>query len=278
MNTKLSRAVSVTFVTLMCVLALSMGVASQARAAGKPPGLRPAPAAMTWLKDAQIAPRVYAYPSSFDLRDLGKVSPVRNQNPWGTCWAFAALGSLESNLLPAETWDFSEDNLVYYSGFDGATDYYQGGNSYMAAAYLTRWSGPFTEAQDPYNDGSHPQPSALVAQKHVQDVVFLPTRSSDLDNNDIKYALTTWGGVYMSMYFDERPAYWNTGTDSYYYNGSNVGNHGILVVGWDDDYPASKFADHAPRQRRLPRQEQLGRLLRRRGLLLDVLLRHSRRP
>ncbi|HQK25743.1 MAG TPA: C1 family peptidase, partial [Synergistaceae bacterium] len=37
-------------------------------------------------------------PVSFDLRTRGGVSPVRDQSAWGTCWTFAALGSLESFL------------------------------------------------------------------------------------------------------------------------------------------------------------------------------------
>jgi C1A family cysteine protease len=257
MRTKLSRRVAVAATTLACVLAVSLGAVGQARAAGRAPGLRPAPAALPWLDGAQISPRVFAYPSSFDLRTLGKVSPVKNQGSYGTCWAFAALGSLESNLLPAETWDFSEDNLVWFSGFDGShtnAAYRIGGNSYMAAAYLTRWSGPFTELQDPYPASSdystnHPDPSTMTVQKHVQDVVFLPPRTSYADNDDIKYALTTWGGVYLSMYYGG--SYLNGGTDSYYYDGSDhnakdpsadAPNHGILVVGWDDDYPAGNFS------------------------------------
>ena len=57
-------------------------------------------------------------PATYDLRTLGRVTSVKDQNPYGTCWSFASLGSLESCLLPGETWDFSEDNMVLTSGFD----------------------------------------------------------------------------------------------------------------------------------------------------------------
>ena len=40
------------------------------------------------------------FPSSYDLRDRGRVSPIGKQDNHGTCWVFAAMGSLESNLLP----------------------------------------------------------------------------------------------------------------------------------------------------------------------------------
>src|SRR4030042_623557 len=44
-------------------------------------------------------------PSAWDWRDLAHlgVTPVKNQGPWGTCWAFAATGCLESQALLDES-------------------------------------------------------------------------------------------------------------------------------------------------------------------------------
>ena len=81
-------------------------------------------------------------------RDAGKLSLIRDQGGYGTCWAFASLASLESSLLPAAPTDYSENNMAHRSGF--ALGYDSGGNSFMAAAYLLRWDGPVTEADDPY--------------------------------------------------------------------------------------------------------------------------------
>ena len=41
-------------------------------------------------------------PSSYDLRTLGRVTPVRNQGGCGSCWAFGTMASLESALMPTE--------------------------------------------------------------------------------------------------------------------------------------------------------------------------------
>ena len=40
-----------------------------------------------------------ALPTKYDSRDYGNVSPVRDQNPFGTCWAFATIAAMESSLL-----------------------------------------------------------------------------------------------------------------------------------------------------------------------------------
>ena len=39
------------------------------------------------------------FPVRFDLRDQGVVTPVKQQNPWGSCWAFAATAATETSIL-----------------------------------------------------------------------------------------------------------------------------------------------------------------------------------
>jgi C1A family cysteine protease len=181
-------------------------------------------------------------PSRYDLRDLGKVTPVRNQGNCGSCWSFATMGSVESNLLPGERWNFSENNLKNNAGWDwGHCD---GGNATMATAYLARWGGAISESDDPYNTSSAVSPTALTVRKHIQEVVIIPARSGSLDNDNIKQAIMNYGAMYISYYHND--AYYKSATRGYYYSGSSSSNHAVTIVGWDDDFPSSSFPVSPP--------------------------------
>ena len=189
------------------------------------------------------------YPSSYDLRSTGKLTPVKNQGNTGDCWTFGTIGSLESNLLPVENDDFSENNMknVLNSNSPVGFDLDDGGTYDMALAYLAGWEGPVYESQDPYSDSSvYSSNEILNPVKHVQDVLMLPSRANSLDNNYIKWALMNYGAVGTYMYMDESSKYYNSATYSYYYNGAGGINHALDIVGWDDNYDKNNFDIAAP--------------------------------
>ncbi len=182
-----------------------------------------------------------ALPASYDLRAVGKVTPVRDQGTLGTCWAFATLGSVESCLLPGETRDFSEDHMVLSGGWSTSTAMYsRGGTEELAAAYLLRWGGPVNESDDPYGDGY--TRSSLLARKNVMHFEWLPGRTYSGYITRIKGAVSQYGGVYATLHMDTSAAYYNATTHAYYCNSSVAINHAVVVVGWDDNYPAANFA------------------------------------
>lgn len=183
-------------------------------------------------------------PSQYDLRQYDRVTPVKDQGLAGTCWAFASFGSLESCLLPKETWDFSENNLKNLmsdhcpDGYDRRPD--EGGNQFMSTAYLTRWTGPVTEAQDPYDPYAGGNCEEFAPAKHVQQVVYIPDRKNTLDNNNIKEAVMKYGAVFTTFFYGD--SYYNPAQASYYYSGSDYSNHAVAIVGWNDKYDRKKFS------------------------------------
>lgn len=188
-------------------------------------------------------------PPVYDLRKEGKVTAAKNQGRDGSCWAFSTIASLESYILGKErkSYDFSENNMKnlvsssYPQGFDLTP--YEGGNALISTAYLSRWSGPVNEFQDPYNDSSTYSPSGLPVQKHIQEALFPPGRTGALDNEVLKRALLEYGAVYSTMYWNL--AYYQGKNHTYRYTGSTSVNHAVTIVGWNDSFDRNLFA-HVP--------------------------------
>ena len=204
-------------------------------------GLIPSPLDLSHLKGTFPfeGPMLLGFPVAYDLRTQGKLSPVRYQGGCGSCWAFATYSSLESNLLPSEPLDFSEDNLINTHGFD--LDPCIGGNADMSTAYLSRWDGPISEADDPYDLAS---PPGLPERKHIQEVLIIPDRTGPLDNDNLKQAVMTYGAIYTGMYWGDGS--YHSGNYAYYYSGGSLSNHAVAIVGWDDNFDRNKFLTLPP--------------------------------
>jgi C1A family cysteine protease len=186
---------------------------------------------------------VDSYPTTYDLRTLNKLTSVKNQGSCGSCWTFGTYASLESYGKPANNWNFSEQDLNATHGFDPPVC--QGGNYFMSTAYLGRWSGPLSESDVPYPYGVGISEAAVYSpQKHVQQAVFLPQRSTYLDNDTIKYFVKTYGALGINFYYSS--AYMDATDTNYYCYTTTSTNHAVAVVGWDDNYSMYNFKDTPP--------------------------------
>ena len=112
-------------------------------------------------------------PEYYDLRDKGVITSVKDQTPFGTCWAFAAISSCEGSILSelgmttdefAEKYgmemDLSEKHLAYFANNHlPSTD--DGGRSDQAGEGCYRYDGS-EEAADIMNKGGTPEIAVSV--------------------------------------------------------------------------------------------------------------------
>ncbi len=123
-------------------------------------------------------------PSKYDQRDKGIVTPVKYQNPWGTCWSFGSTGAAETSILTllgttvsgykqtyGEELDLSERHLAWFALHpvtDAETDtqigegyrlsnstrdddvFDNGGRAVMAASLYSTGVGPVKESGKDY--------------------------------------------------------------------------------------------------------------------------------
>ena len=213
---------------------------------------------------AAYGSRETAFPSSYDSRKEGLVTSVKNQNPFGTCWAFGMAAIMETSLLAQNkgTYDLSEEHLSYFFSNRqndplGNTpddvnsvlgDYHEiGGNDYLAAIYLSTWSGMTTEDDVPFpTDSLHQQNLSvqIPESKAYNSVAYLKNASfSKYSEERMKEMLLNDHAVSIMLYMKE--SYVNPDTAAYCYpvgkSSSTVINHIVTVVGWDDNYSKNNF-------------------------------------
>lgn len=203
----------------------------------------------------------YELPSKFDLRTKGLVSSVKNQGGYGTCWAHAMLGSLETDRMAEDPHiDLSERYLGTYMVSeeygDGSIEFGSGANAGDALGLLTNWIGAVSEAVAPYDEEYTSDLSRKELQKqselHVTDAhcidfydhtTYERITGSDLfyaNLNTVKRAICEGHAIYLSMHFSEDESY--NYFNSAIYNESNYGSdHAVIIVGYDDDYSADNF-------------------------------------
>ena len=201
-------------------------------------------------------------PPYYNLYEKGVLPPVRDQGTYGNCWSFATIGSLEADLIHDGVFDtgidLSELHLVYYTYFPyydekGCSDgdnvdassvdpFDYGGNAHFAFEGLSKMLGPAWEYDVPYTaiDSYRPGPAYGRNDGCSLQMTGAYMMRAD-DRNAIKQSIMDHGGVCTSVYWNES-CYSATHNSYYTSNNSNyVANHAIMLVGWDDSFPASNF-------------------------------------
>ncbi len=214
-----------------------------------------------------------ALPSAYDLRTYSKVTPVRDQNPYGTCWAFASIGAIESNYLSqglssSSNIDLSELHLSWFAYKDpergnsftiSQSGYYYtnstvlnyGGNVDISIAYLSRMAGPVKESSMPYLSAqfvrSDAKPSdyfpLALRLKDAYTLGDITTASERVTRIPVLKEFIMNNGAAVINYYAGNGAYTSSGTSvpAYFDNSGSYPDHAVLAVGWDDNFSRNNF-------------------------------------
>ena len=182
-------------------------------------------------------------PPTFDSRQQWPecVLPIRNQGHCGSCWAFAATGSMANRECVATQGSFNEwlspQDLVNcdYSDFGC-----NGGNLFTSHMFL-KYRGVLTDACRPYHSGDGTQGSCDFWKSECDDknISYVKHKTNNwntmMSQEAIKEAIATEGPIVTGfMVYDDFIKYKG---GVYRQTSSNLlGGHAVKIVGWGEDH------------------------------------------
>jgi cathepsin L len=176
--------------------------------------------------------------TAFDWRTHNGVTDVKDQNPCGACWDFAAVSAFEASwrLINRDVIDASEQDVL---DNNEAGDDCSGGWPADALAYLKK-NGCATEKDYLYKAAKKPPKNNVARPYKVQAWGYVGGPLEDTSNrnlvNTLKQKLLLWGPLAVCVYADE--AFQHYGSDTFDEFASGDINHCVTLIGWDDNKQA----------------------------------------
>ena len=189
------------------------------------------------LKEFQISSQLNIQCSKnlryFNWKNRGKVTPVKNQRGCGSCWAFAAVGVLESSysIINNRLIDASEQDVLNCSHGGNCIH----GGLFEVYRYITT-KGVSKENSSPYRATQTLCNLTLPRPYRGKDWGFLGDLSSYQSVPKIKEALCKYGPIKVSVTVTEMFRAYISGV--FNERSTKPTNHAVIIVGWDDSKKA----------------------------------------
>lgn len=264
MGKKGIRSVIILFQAFMLLLGalLFATIGSSTAAALTGEGALQAPETLVDLQTADDAQLGYWAESlnAFDGRKFDYITAEKNQGGLGICWAFAAIGAMEANILrdgvdpEVDRMSLDLDEIIAaYARFNRegendplnlttndtyTSDDWRGSGGFAHEAFMSMSQGFSPDQQTIDNQGAN---DWYIKQAITQSKYFVQGfKQIDHNNEAIKRAILEYGAVTMEYKAPDA-----TYQQYVYHEGNSLG-HASLIVGWDDSVSSTLFRPDHP--------------------------------
>lgn len=211
--------------------------------------------------------------SKYNLKDvIPENVKIKDQKTTQSCWSFASLATLETNLAmqdksankSATEYDFSERHMDYattrsaflnnkINEYGYTRNIKSGGNFLLAMQYIANGMGAIAEKDMPFEDNQDNIDISKIQNKTVKttlyDTVEFPNDKGKPKSEliqQMKEYIASYGGIYAGIYgasgLSEKG--YNNETGAIYYSTKDKKmDHAVVIIGYDDNYSKNNFKE-----------------------------------